>query len=377
MSQYVESKSQQEIDQEAHQAMKNMYARKDYATVQHKWTARGVFPSCDRIPVEAENTLFDVEEQWDKMSPERKSVVRDNIASGACHYHKEVVKYMHTFPLAEDSKTIHEREADHYLQTVVQLFADEGKSEADQNAMKDAVKLLENAITVLSPKSKFLAARNLSCYLNEKAQDMEFAEAARNRTLFESNDVIDAQIKEQKEKLDELLTEIKVDLKRYQRMDGEPAKKKQRASKQVELSDTKGNILSLVEEINRLYHKRKLMGVVRQANYDANEAAFYTFRNGDEIDIFELFREQATHAEYNLTKFKADKHCTEAKGFGRNRFENRKEALNASIRSLKADLAADKYQHYILLFIFTAQKILKHMRVKTNTFIFRHVWIMF
>ena len=100
----------------------------------------------------------------------------------------------------------------------------------------------------------------------------------------------------------------------------------------------------MVEEINRLYHKRKLMGVVRQANYDANEAAFYTFRNGDEIDIFELFREQATHAEYNLTKFKADKHCTEAKGFGRNRFENRKEALNASIRSLKTDLAADKYE---------------------------------
>ncbi len=44
-------------------------------------------------------------EQWDKMSPEQKAVVRDNIASGASNYHKEVVKYMHTDPLAKGGKT--------------------------------------------------------------------------------------------------------------------------------------------------------------------------------------------------------------------------------------------------------------------------------
>ena len=128
MSQYVELDNQEDINAEAFKEMKRMYARKDYATVQHKWTVKGVVPACEHKPVEAEETMFDVEGQWNKMSPEQKAVVRDSIASGASNYHKEVVKYVHTDPLAKGEQTLHERESDRYLQAVVELFAEENKS---------------------------------------------------------------------------------------------------------------------------------------------------------------------------------------------------------------------------------------------------------
>ena len=127
-------------------------------------------------------------------------------------------------------------------------------------------------------------------------------------------------------------------------MDGEPSTKKQRTNKLEDLWETTGKIRSLVDGINRLYHKRKLKGLVRKANYDADEAAFYTFRDGDEIGIFELFRTQTEHAEYCLTKWKEDKGCQDTKGFGQSKFIDRIAALDASITSLKADLAADKYE---------------------------------
>jgi len=283
-------------------------------------------------------TMFDVEEVWRSLSADDKAIVRDTVATGQSIYHKEVVNYV-------NDKQVHQKAADKYLQAVAELFA----GEADQAGVKSHVEALENTLDALSSKSKFLAARNLSCYFNEKAQAVEFQQAVRNRALFDSNDVVDAQIEEKKKELEALIKEdLTTGLNQLARMDGEPRKKKQRSNKQEELRGTRKAIEDLVEVINDLYGQRTLASVVTQEAYDANDAGFYAFRRkGDatnDVGIYELFRKQEKNAEYCLRKFKEDKRCNDAKGFCHDKFSNRVDALKACRNAMQADLAEDKYK---------------------------------
>jgi hypothetical protein len=344
-SQYYEEVDQNEVDKETYASMEKMYGKGDAVrTLHHKYTKNGVVATSDHKPVKEDETIFDVPAAWEKLSTTKKAVARGNLGqTNTGIFRKEVVEFKHA--AHEPGTTLHDQSADKYFQAVVEFFADEEKSEAEQTAVKDAVTALKNSIGVLNPKHRYLATRNLSRCLNEKAQVMEYEQAVKNRQLFDSNDVLDAQIADQFKELEELLTEFRVDLKKIERMEKDSTAKSDINRKNEELVTTKAKILSVVEDINNLHHQRKLAGKIHQPDYDADRAAFYTFRNDDNIGVYELFRNRADNEQYCLQQFKAAKGCTNAKGFGKDKFNDRRHALDAAIEDLKSDLRQDKFKN--------------------------------
>ena len=297
-------------------------------------------------PVPTVGTQFDVRAKYALLTPDKKLEAKYLGQKSRSVYEMRSIQF-YTTP-ADGFQTPHDRSADQYEQAVVVNFAEESKTDAEQQRFKDALEELCKAIKVLSDKGQFLACRNISCFFNDKAQVLEFRQAAKNIALFNSNGALDEKNEEQKTLLREQIEELNVDLRRLSRNDDEPAKKRQRTETQKRLVQLKNDIQNIVANINHLYHKRTLAGVVHQADYDAGRAAFYVFRDGNGMGVYELFRQHVDHPEYCLQQFKNSKNCKDAKGYGNDKFSNRSAAMQAAIKEMETYLRADKFKqvHY-------------------------------
>tara|TARA_A100001015_G_C15020594_1_gene727782 strand:+ start:175 stop:1341 length:1167 start_codon:yes stop_codon:yes gene_type:complete len=294
-------------------------------------------------PVPTEGTIFDVRAKYALLTPDKKLEAKYLGQKSRSVYETRSVQF-YTTPV-DGFPTPHDRSAEQYEQAVVENFADESKTDAEQQRFKDALGEVFKAIKVLSDKGQFLACRNISRFFNDKAQVLEFRQAAKNIALFNSNGALDEKIEEQKTLLEEQIEELNVDLRRLSRNDDEPAKKRQRTETQKRLVQLKNDIQKIVANINHLYHKRTLAGVVHQADYDTGRAAFYIFRDDNGVGVYELFRQQVDHPEYCLQQFKNSKNCKDAKGYGNDKFSNRSAAMQAAIKEMETCLRADNFKH--------------------------------
>jgi hypothetical protein len=346
----MEDEDEEQVSNEAYDKMKKMYTKREYRTNRSSWNRNQnqVVVSEKHQPVDTENIIFDVPEQYGLLTAEKKLETKRELGqNNRCAFERRVVNFKHKEQPEGVGFNLHDRAAREYFQKIEELFTDET---LDVQPLRDAKEALLAALNVLPRKSKFLALRNFSCFSNEMCQVLEYEQAVENEALFDSNDALDAKIEEETTRLNELIMGLNYQLMQKRRNVGsEPAKKKQRTSINAQMADIKKDIFEAVENINALHHQRTLAGVVQAGDFEANRVKFYTFRNENHVGVYELFVQQAVNPGFNYTKFKTEKRCTgrgDTKGFGKEDYERRGTALKTAIADLQTDLMKKNFKKW-------------------------------